>query len=71
VHCVAGDDEPNRHTLSTGEAQQLAAIRGAVNGLLAEVLESHLREKFGDAANDVARSDSIEQAIALVRSYLK
>lgn len=51
--------------------QQLAAIRGAVNGLMAEVLESHLREEFADAANDVARSDSIEQAIALVRSYLK
>jgi DNA-binding FrmR family transcriptional regulator len=51
--------------------QQLAAIRGAVNGLMAEVLESHLREEFGDAANDIARSDSIEQAIALVRSYLK
>lgn len=48
--------------------QQLAAIRGAVNGLMAEVLESHLREEFGElAANDAG----IQQAIALVRSYLK
>jgi DNA-binding FrmR family transcriptional regulator len=48
--------------------QQLAAIRGAVNGLMAEVLESHLREEFGEAA---AKDESIRQAIALVRSYLK
>ncbi|MBL8264304.1 MAG: metal/formaldehyde-sensitive transcriptional repressor [Xanthomonadaceae bacterium] len=48
--------------------QQLAAIRGAVNGLMAEVLESHLREEFGEAA---ARDAGIQQAISLVRSYLK
>ena len=48
--------------------QQLAAIRGAVNGLMAEVLESHLREEFGEAA---AKDAGIQQAIALVRSYLK
>jgi FrmR/RcnR family transcriptional regulator, repressor of frmRAB operon len=27
--------------------QQLAALRGAVNGLVYEILESHLRETFG------------------------
>src|SRR5690606_30847815 len=31
--------------------QQIAAIRGAVNGLMSEVLESHLREQFGHAAH--------------------
>jgi FrmR/RcnR family transcriptional regulator, repressor of frmRAB operon len=52
--------------------QQLAAIRGAVNGLMAEVLESHLREEFGAlAAKDVAREHHVQQTIALVRSYLK
>jgi DNA-binding FrmR family transcriptional regulator len=30
--------------------QQLAALRGAATGLMAEVLESHLRETFGGAA---------------------
>jgi DNA-binding FrmR family transcriptional regulator len=48
--------------------QQLAAMRGAVNGLMAEVLESHLREEFGDLASNDA---GIRQAITLVRSYLK
>ncbi|WP_256093689.1 metal-sensing transcriptional repressor, partial [Pseudomonas putida] len=28
--------------------QQLAAVRGAINGLMAAVLESHLREEFPD-----------------------
>jgi DNA-binding FrmR family transcriptional regulator len=49
--------------------QQLAAIRGAVNGLMAQVLEGHLREHVGTAAI-AARSD-MEQVIAVLRSYLK
>lgn len=53
--------------------QQLAAIRGAVNGLMAEVLESHLREEFGDIAENDAgvQQAAVNQIIALVRSYLK
>ena len=53
--------------------QQLAAIRGAVNGLMSEVLESHLREEFGQATETTAgrRGDGIDAAVALVRSYLK
>jgi len=52
--------------------QQLAAIRGAVNGLMSEVLESHLREEFAHPKPTRARAGaSIDQAIALVRSYLK
>src|SRR3546814_20993137 len=34
--------------------QQIAAIRGAVNGLMREVLESHLREQFEQPARDAA-----------------
>ena len=52
--------------------QQLAAVRGAVNGLMSEVLESHLRESFAHPASSPAqRADGIDAAIALVRSYLK
>jgi len=51
---------------------QIAAIRGAVNGLMAGVLESHLREEFLQAAHpDEAQQASIDNAIALVRSYLR
>lgn len=55
--------------------QQIAAIRGAVNGLMAEVLESHLREELGGLAqtpeSEERRQAGIDEAIALVRSYLK
>ncbi|WP_086643947.1 formaldehyde-responsive transcriptional repressor FrmR [Acetobacter sp. DsW_063] len=52
--------------------QQLAAVRGAVNGLMSSVLESHLREEFSrtDASHGVAER-SIDDVIALVRSYLR
>ena len=52
--------------------QQIAAIRGAVNGLMSEVLEGHIREHLG--ANDISpqqRSEDLEQVVAALRSYLK
>lgn len=52
--------------------QQIAAIRGAVNGLMAEVLEGHIREHLG--IEDVPakqRSEDLEQVVAALRSYLK
>ena len=55
--------------------QQLAALRGAVNGLMAEILDSHLREEFTQVATDPKirkqHQQSIDEVIALVRSYLK
>jgi FrmR/RcnR family transcriptional regulator, repressor of frmRAB operon len=47
--------------------QQLAALRGAVNGLMAEVFESHLRESL----TPPVKNDAIDEAVSLVRSYLK
>lgn len=52
--------------------QQIAAIRGAVNGLMSEVLEGHLREHLG--ADDIPpqqRSEDLDQVIAVLKSYLK
>ncbi len=52
--------------------QQIAAVRGAVNGLMAEVLEGHIREHLG--AEDVTprqRREDLEQVVSAVRSYLK
>ena len=52
--------------------QQIAAIRGAVNGLMAEVLQGHIREHLGrtDAPADVRAAD-LEEVVAAVRSYMK
>ncbi|WP_347557190.1 formaldehyde-responsive transcriptional repressor FrmR [Robbsia sp. KACC 23696] len=52
--------------------QQIAAVRGAVNGLMAGVLESHLREEFtqlGEASK--SQRASIDDVVSLVRSYLR
>lgn len=59
--------------------QQMAAIRGAVNGLMSEVLESHIRETLaalptGAAGADAreAQTDQLAQDLSgLVRSYLR
>ena len=52
--------------------QQIAAIRGAVNSLMAEVLEGHLREHLGaDNIPPQQRSEDLNQVIAVLRSYLK
>jgi len=52
--------------------QQISAIRGAVNGLMKEVLEGHLREHLG--AKDITQRElheEIEQVILILKSYLK
>ncbi|MFT3733726.1 MAG: metal/formaldehyde-sensitive transcriptional repressor [Rhodocyclaceae bacterium] len=50
--------------------QQIAAIRGAVNGLMSQVLEAHIREGFaqpGHTPDDAA----VQELLSLVRTYLK
>ena len=52
--------------------QQIAAIRGAVNGLMAEVLEGHIREHLGpQATSRRRRGEDVEQVVDVLRSYLK
>ena len=52
--------------------QQIAAIRGAVNGLMAEVLEGHLREHLAsESASPEARERDLGPVVSILRSYLK
>ena len=53
--------------------QQLAACRGAINGLMAEILEDHIRFHVVDPDVDPEseQAEATEQLIDLVRSYLK
>lgn len=52
--------------------QQIAAIRGASNGLMNQVLETHIREHLGaDNVSAVQRRDDLEQVLGVLRSYLK
>lgn len=77
VRRIKGQAEALEKALEAGTEcaavlQQIAAIRGAVNGLMTEVLEGHLREHLG--ADDVPpkqRGEDLEQVIGVLRSYLK
>ncbi|MGX5203010.1 metal/formaldehyde-sensitive transcriptional repressor [Aliikangiella sp. IMCC44632] len=52
--------------------QQVAAIKGAVNGLMKEVLEAHLREHLGvENISQQKRMEEVEQVIKILKSYLK
>ena len=52
--------------------QQIAAIRGAVNGLMAEVLEHHLRDHLGTEATDAdQRGHDLKEVVSVLKSYLK
>ena len=52
--------------------QQIAAIRGAVNGLMTEVLEGHVREHLGaEGLTPSQRQDEVDALLGVLRSYLK
>lgn len=52
--------------------QQIAAIRGAVNGLMAQVLEGHVREHLGAHDSTPAQRDAdVEQVLTALRAYLR
>ncbi|MEZ4462376.1 MAG: metal/formaldehyde-sensitive transcriptional repressor [bacterium] len=51
--------------------QQIAAVRGAVNGLMLEVMEAHINETFGKSATELPGEHAVTEVNALLRSYLK
>ncbi|WNH48131.1 MULTISPECIES: metal/formaldehyde-sensitive transcriptional repressor [Stenotrophomonas] len=77
VRRIRGQCDALDRALEAGAAcgpvlQQIAAIRGAVNGLMSEVMEAHLREEFGQPAqSDDQRAERVRDMSALIRSYLK
>ncbi|WP_342627273.1 formaldehyde-responsive transcriptional repressor FrmR [Nguyenibacter vanlangensis] len=76
VRRVRGQLDALEQALAEGAAcgpvlQQLAAVRGAINGLMATVLESHLREEFLHAKDRDAGREPIDETIAIIRSYLR
>jgi FrmR/RcnR family transcriptional regulator, repressor of rcnA expression len=49
----------------------LAAVRGGINGLMAEVLEDHIRHHLVEDGHAPLTPDLGEDLIDLVRAYLK
>ncbi len=51
--------------------QLIAGARGAINGLMAEVIEDHVRAHIIDPGHEHDRIQAAEELIDVVRSYLK
>ena len=49
----------------------MAAVKGAVSGLMAEVLEDHIRYHLTDASKEKIAPELADDLIDLVRAYLK
>jgi DNA-binding FrmR family transcriptional regulator len=63
---LAADDED-----CSGQLMLLAAVHGGVNGLMAEVLETHIRFHLADNAKEHISPELAEDLIDLVHAYLK
>ncbi|MDP5238866.1 metal/formaldehyde-sensitive transcriptional repressor [Uliginosibacterium sp. 31-16] len=52
--------------------QQIAAVRGAVAGLMNQVLEGHIREHLGNPeASPAEREEDVAEVLTALRSYLR
>ncbi|WP_445681266.1 metal-sensing transcriptional repressor [Radicibacter daui] len=51
--------------------QQIAAIRGAVNGLMAAVIEGHLSEHLVNEPDHSRREADLEAVLQVIKSYLR
>jgi DNA-binding FrmR family transcriptional regulator len=77
VRRIAGQVASVERGLSDGSncadiLQQVAAVRGAVNGLMDELLEAHLREHVAAPDLDPAiRQAGADELIAAIRRYAK
>jgi len=50
--------------------QQLAAVRGAVNGLILQVMEGHLTGHVAEHGN-ARQAEELAPVLAVLRSYMK
>jgi DNA-binding FrmR family transcriptional regulator len=71
---VVGQLEGVERALNADEAcadilQRLAAARGAINSLMGELMEDHIRNHMPQ--NTKTSEDATEDLIEIVRSYLK
>lgn len=77
IRRIKGQTEALERALEEAEdcsavLQQLAAVRGAVNGLMLEVLEGHVREHLGTSgATEAQRTADLDVVVAVLRSYVK
>ena len=51
--------------------QLVASVRGAINGLTAELMEDHLQHHVVEAATGVERQRGADELVDVIRTYLK
>ncbi|WP_343586453.1 metal/formaldehyde-sensitive transcriptional repressor [Herbaspirillum sp.] len=51
--------------------QQIAAIRGAANGLMSTIIEGHMRDHVVREAKEELREEEAKVVLQVVKSYLK
>ncbi|UPT77487.1 metal/formaldehyde-sensitive transcriptional repressor [Sulfurovum sp. XGS-02] len=51
--------------------QQISASRGAIQSLMSEVLDGHIKEHLGSHVSDEQREQEIENLTTLLKTYLK
>lgn len=78
VHRIRGQVEAIERALESGHEcagvlQLMAACRGALNGLMAEVMEGHVRFHVlaPDSRRNSSQAQAAEELIDVVRAYLK
>ena len=76
VRRVRGQIEAVERALETEQGcatvlHLIVTARGAINGLMAEVIEDHIRMHVVDPAKGAERARGAEELIEAVQSYLK
>lgn len=78
VRRIRGQVEALERTLEAEKScsdvlHQIAAVRGAINGLMSNVLEDHIQTHVANPAitDDAERAQGADELIAVIRTYLK
>ncbi|MDB5542501.1 MAG: transcriptional regulator [Devosia sp.] len=51
--------------------QLVASVRGAINGLTAELMEEHLQYHVVEAGSEAERQRGADELVEVIRTYLK
>jgi len=76
VRRIQGQNAALEKQLAGGEdcievLQQIAAIRGAVNGLMAAVIEGHLVDHVVNEPGLAQRQEDLDVVLQVIKSYLR
>lgn len=77
LHRIKGQADAMENGLNQGIGcsallHQIASMRGAMDGLMSEVLEGHIREHLGELnVQPEQRRQDLEHVVSVIKSYLK